>query len=447
MDSESSRRWFLQSSGAASVAALAGCLGGDDEGTDPATDDGNDTGDGTDDTTTDDGTEDNEDDEDPQTYEIWAGDQGLDTLYIYEGKAGSSEFEYLEAVDVSTNGGRPHMVHYSSDYEYAAIANAQGPVIVRTEDKEIVGEVETGAGSHFAGFTPDDDALIVDVIGENKIVKVDVDLAEETFEATDEIVPSEEIDEIHGDQRPVCHSYDHSGRSIHTLGPAYANGGVVVVDHDEFEIDVAWPGEEVQANCGTIPHPTEHKFYLTAGAPSDPAADEDGAGYFYVLDTEEDEVIKTESTQGVDAHGFWYTPDGEELWTLNRESNDGVVIDPETDEVSAEIERYGEATGDEPETSDAPDIMWSSPDGKWMFVTLRGPAPVTGGPHASTGVTPGFSVLDTETKEIETVIEPDPIEEYTDEELEDDDVPTPDFHGIGVRPVGEFDVDVGTPPY
>ncbi len=443
MDSDQNRRWFLRSSVAAGAVALAGCSSADDD-DEPEEEEPEDT----DEPDEENGDEENGDEDEVQTYEIWAADQGLDNIYVYEGEEGSSDFEYLESIDVSTTGGRPHMVHYTSDYAYAAIANAGGPVVIDTETKEIVAEAETGDGSHFAGFTPDDEALIVDVIGDNKIVKVDFDHDEEELTIEDEIVPSDEIEDIEDTQNPVCHSYDHQGRSIHTLGPAYAHGGVVIVDHDDFSIDVAWPGEDVQANCGTIPHPTENKFYLTAGAPSDPDDDDaDGVGYYYVLDTEEDEVIKRDSAEGIDTHGFWYTTDGEELWVLNRETNDGIVLDPETDDQIDTVDAYGEATGDEPETSDAPDIMWASPDGEWMFVTLRGPEPVSGGPHAATGVTPGFSVLDTETKQIETVVEPDPIEDYTEEELADEDTPTPDFHGIGVRPVGEFDVTVGTPPY
>ena len=414
MSHDTTRRLFLAGTAGAGGLALAGCLGnGDDDDTD--------------------------DDEEPTeeedaTYEIWAADQGTDEIYIYEGTEGSDEFEHLETIDVDTIGGRPHMVHYTSDYEYAAIANAGGPVIVRTEDREIVAEIETGAGSHFAGFSPDDEYLVVDVIGDNSITRIDVDLEEEEFQIEDELIPSEEVDDISDTQNPVCHSYDSQGRSIHTLGPGYGDGGIVIVDHDDFEIVEAWPGEEDGfANCGTIPHPSEDKFYLTGGLPSDPDEDVDGVGEYYVLDTETDEITKRESAGGIDTHGFWYADGGDELWVLNRETNDGIVIDPDTDEEIETIEEFGPDTGDAPDDSDAPDIMWASPDGEWMFVTLRGPNPVTGGPHAATGVTAGVSVLDTETKDIETVIEPNDHEDA-------------DFHGIGVRPVDDFDTDIDTSP-
>ncbi len=185
--------------------------------------------------------------------------------------------------------------------------------------------------------------------------------------------------------------------------------------------------EELRTNCGTIAHPDGDKFYLTAGAPSN--RDPDGVGEWYVLDTESHLPIDPDSgetveefdtldvardLEGYDTHGFWFVEnDGElELWLLNRETDDGVVIDPETDEVIDEIEDYGPA----------PDIMWSSPDDEYMFVTLRGPNPQSGDPHAAEGETPGVSVLDIETREIVTTLEPDA------------DNPESDFHGIGVVP-------------
>ncbi len=420
-----SRRGFMGVAAGASVAALAGCLGTTEEG-----------------------------------YEVWALDQGTNTIYIYEAlqepDEDEPEFEEVDTIDTGEDDGEvPHMIHYSSEYAYAAVACTAGArtLVYRTDDRELVANLETGAGTHFAGFTPDNEAIIVDVIGESKIVRIDVNLEEEFFDIADEIEIDEGVDGLTEDEgAPICHSYDHRGRSVHTLGPSYHDAGLVIVDHDEFVVDTAFPGEELPTNCGTMPHPDEEKFYLTAGLPSDPDAGEDGVGEYYVLDTETDEILHQESTGGVDAHGFWFAPDGEELWVLNRETNDGVVVDPDTDEVVHEIEAFGPAQSDDPEERDAPDIMWFSPDGEYVFVTLRGPVPLSGDPHAATGVTPGFAVLDAETRDILDVVEPDPIEDYDEETLqaahddEEDAEAIPDFHGIGVRPLDDFDGD-SSPPY
>ncbi len=450
-ESELTRRWVLRGGAAAGAIALAGCIGDED-------DDGDDTDD-----TGDDG------EDELGRYEVWATDQGTNTIYVYEGTEGEDEFDLLEEIDTTeeTDGFVPHMVHFTSDYEYAAVACTAGQrtLVYRTADKELVGDIETGAGSHFAGFTPEDDAIIVDVIGESEIARIDADLENEEFDI-DEVIEIDESIEGLTEQEgaPICHSYDHNGRSLHTLGPSYNNAGLVVVDHEDFSVDTAVPGEELPTNCGTMPHPTEEKFYLTAGLPTptddegEPIEGQEGVGDYYVLDTEDGatDIHHTDSSRGVDAHGFWFTPDGEELWVLNRETNDGVVIDPETDEVIEEIDAFGPNQPEDPENTadrDAPDILWASPDGEWMFATLRGPAPLSGDPHAATGVTPGVAILNTQTKEIETVLEPDPIEDYSEEDIEaaqadEPDAPAiPDFHAVGVRPVGDWDVDVGTPPF
>lgn len=453
MTIDPTRRKLLAGSATAGIIAVAGCTGGDD---DPADDDSEsetddepmDEDESTDDESVDEDGDDESDAEDAGQYEIWALDQGMDTIHLYEPGDGDDEFDHVEAIDLNALEGvpddavTPHMIDFSSDYEYAAVACTAGArtLIFRTEDAELVGNVETGASSHMAAFDPENEHIHVDVIAESKIVRVDADLENEEFEYADyiELPEDETVQEAGIDSaNPICHQFDSQGRSIHTLGPSYHDAGLVIVDHDEFTVELAYSKDEIPTNCGTMPHPEEDKFYLTAGLPSDSEAGEEGVGDFYVYDTAEDELTEESprSTEGIDAHGFWYTPDGEELWVLNRESNDGVIIDPETDEVIEEIDQY--IPGD----NEKPDIMWSSPDGEYMFVTSRGPDPQSAA-HVATGDTPGFAVLDIETREIVTVVEPDPVDEH---DLETDG-PSPDFHGIGVRPIDDFETDIPTSP-
>ncbi|MDQ2051323.1 cell surface protein [Natronolimnohabitans sp. A-GB9] len=454
MQTNQTRRTFLAGSAAAGAVAVAGCIGGDDD------------DDGEDEETEFDYEIDPELEEGDGSYEVWALDQGRDNVFVYEPadtESGEAEFALTEFIDVNDledvpdEGVVPHMIDYSSDYEYAAVACTAGArtLVFRTEDHELVGNIETGAGSHMAAFSPDDEYIHVDAIDEGAIVRVDADLESEEFEVVDEIeVLEDETVQEAGveDGAPICHQFDNQGRSIHTLGPSYHDAGLVIVDHDEFAVTQAFSQDELPTNCGTMPHPTEDKFYLTAGLPS---SDEEGVGAYYVLDTSGDEVtveVEDESTEGVDAHGFWFTPDGDELWVLNRETNDGVVVDPETNEVLEEIDEYGPEQSEDPAESDAPDIMWASPDGEYMFVTLRGPAPLSGDPHASTGVTPGVSVLSVDDREVVDVIEPHPIDEFDDEHIElaqdeDEDGPrVPDFHAVGVRPLEAFDTGIETSP-
>ena len=432
------RRTFIAGSASAGIIGIAGCLGDSDDDDTDDTDDADDTVDPGDDADDADDTPADDGDDEPveATYEVWAADQGTHVIHIYEPNE-NGELTEVDQIDTGAEDGEvPHMVHFSSDYEYAAIACTAGArtLVYRTEDRELVANLETGASSHFAGFNPADDAIIVDVIGENKIVRIDADLDAEEFSIDDEIVIGE-LDGFSEDQDPVCHSYDQNGRSIHTLGPNYHHGGVVIVDHENFDVYESFTHEELPANCGTMPHPTEPKFYLTAGNPSDDEADPDdepldyeGVGRYYVLDTENYEIIAEESTQGIDAHGFWFVNDGDELWVLNRETNDGVIVDPATDDVIDEIDEFG------PGDDERPDIMWSTPDTQTLFVTLRGPNPRSAA-HVAVGETPGFAVFDVQSRDRIDIVEPAEGNEDSD------------FHGIGVRPLGDIDGGPTSPPY
>ena len=442
MSRHTTRRRFLHGGVAVGGIALAGCVGGEPEPDTVAG--GGEEADDEDDEQPDDES-DGEHDGSEAEYEVWAFDQGTDVGYIY-GPDGDGSFELLDEIDIAAleetedEGNVPHMVDFSSDYEYAAVACTAGArtLVFRTEDRELVGACPTGPGTHFADFTPDDAYIQVDVIGEGTIKRIDADLENEEFSIVDEIhvveagPVAERIDEFdlddEGELRPICHDYSN-GTSYHTLGPGIDHAGVVVVDYESFEVVETFAPSQLRANCGTLAHPEENKLYLTAGAPSnhEPTG---GVGEWYVVDTDEHrpidhdgEVVGEEfsfedvarDSEGYDAHGFWFTPDAEELWVLNRETDDGLVIDPETDEVVDDVPDYGPA----------PDIIWGSPDGQYKFVTLRGPEPVSGDPHAATGETPGFSVLDVESREISEVVQPD---EGNDES---------DFHGIGVRVIEE----------
>lgn len=420
------RRTVLETAGVFSIGAVAGCIGlfNDEVGN-----------------------------EEP-TYEIWALDQGTDVAYVYQ-PVGDDEFEQVARIDFAAavadlkdrhhgeqdhddhnHGGlAPHMIDFSSDFEYAVVALhlGDGIGIVRTEDRELIATIPTGHHSHFGAFAPNDEYITVDHVDGNRVVKVDVDLNAEEFEIVDEIVLTEEAGEEFEGRDPTCHYYTGTGYTYHTLGPSYHDAGLAVIDHEGFELIKVYTAEEVAANCGVFPHPEEDVVYLTAGLPSDPDAGAEGVGEYFVMDARTHEVLYNAETRGIDAHGLWITPDGEELWITNRETNDGVIVDTASHEIVEEIEQYGPETGEAPGESDAPDILVASPDGKHMFATARGPNPVTGHPQAATGMNSGFFAINLESRERVRTVRPDPNN------------PDSDFHGIGIRPLKEFDGFVSSP--
>lgn len=59
-----------------------------------------------------------------------------------------------------------------------------------------------------------------------------------------------------------------------------------------------------------------------------------------------------------------------------------------TDEVVAEIPLAGPLSPDP-----TPDLLATSPNGSHVFMSLRGPNPLTADPHVSTGAIPGVGVI------------------------------------------------------
>ena len=92
-----------------------------------------------------------------------------------------------------------------------------------------------------------------------------------------------------------------------------------------------------------------------------------------------------------DSHGLVLTKHERYLWVADRAANLIVVIDTATDMVVNEISLAGEVF-----TDPAPDLLGLSPSGNRVYVTLRGPNPLTGNnPQVNNamGQTPGLGVI------------------------------------------------------
>lgn len=345
-------------------------------------------------------------------YEIWALDQGTHIAYIYD-----SGLQEVGRIDLGSHGAEvPHMIEFSSDHRYAVVANvASGNVaVIRTADREVIEVIDTGPRTHMASFSHDDSRILVDVIGnaddyrDGKLVEIRADLDNETFGIERELVIADdpmfrEHEDQFEDVAAICHylNADHSQAYV-TLGPDLDNGGLLVVNTDDLSIERLWGPDELRVNCGTMLTPDGRHMLVNGGGHE--------TGIWYAIDTETLEVVHEASSEGIDAHGVRNVPNGEEIWMVNRGTSDGIVIDAETLEVIDTI----------PDTGMTPDILDFSPDSRFAFVTLRGPNPVSM-PHMAKGETPGFSVIDVESRDLIGLVMPD-------EDNEDSD-----FHGIGVR--------------
>jgi DNA-binding beta-propeller fold protein YncE len=123
-------------------------------------------------------------------------------------------------------------------------------------------------------------------------------------------------------------------------------------------------------------------------------------------------VVFSEDVEGADSHGAALTKQDKYLWVADRGRNQIWVVDTATDLVvntidlapwlslsgkppvvpTAEmLEKAGHCGHFSPDPT--PDLMVLSPEGTHMFLSFRGPNPLSGDPHVSTGATPGVGVL------------------------------------------------------
>src|SRR5918995_1102063 len=278
-----------------------------------------------------------------QTYEVWAIDQGTATVHVY-----NEQLEETAKLDLGSHGVRvPHMVDFTPDGAYALIAaTASGNVsVVRAADRQVVAVLPTGPASHAATVRPDGRQAIVSVIGDprverdGKLVEIRIDSQAGKFELGRSLVIAEDpvfrqVADRFKDVGAVCQQYTADGRQAYvTLGPAIANGGLVVLNTESFKLVAAYPADELKVNCGTVLTRDGKHMFVNGG--------DHGVGVWYAIDVATRKVVHQGSSRGEDAHGTWSTPDGREVWMVNRLTSNAIVIDPNSFAVVAEIADVG----------------------------------------------------------------------------------------------------------
>ena len=339
----------------------------------------------------------------------------------------------------------PHMIEFDSQERFAFIASTAGGVtlVIDARTKEVVEVLPTGAGSHMAAVTPDDAAVWVAVIGNSANprvdngsqrfteIELDLDAPDPTFTIGRELLladllePWEDGTEAAYDFpsfSPICHQYSTDGSEAWlTLGPGWSQGGLVVVDLEAGDIVQAYDPTEIKANCGVSV--SEDRVIVNWSGQVVPGDDTNGEWYVFDPDTYE-QLGGARDAGGLDAHGIRLTPDGSSYWFVNRNSDNALVVDAATLEVTAEYT----------DVLDTPDIIDYSPDGRYVYVTQRGPNPRSGAIHAASGQQPGLAILDTATGALVRVLEQPEV-------LSDGEgVLLNDVHGVGVRSVSDDDV-------
>ena len=372
---------------------------------------------------------------DDPPFEVWLIDQqdsrpdGGGTLYIYDGPSlnGSASRARPEVVDLGgavrtlclaatgTAPRRPHMLVFnggdddgpgSNTHAALAFVTTGHVAILDAATRAPLACLDVGVQAHAVWPTPNQQHLLVANQNGKLFQRIRTDYAANTFT----LEPAATLDlancttpsgaacqdpVLRPDNAPICPRTDSSGRfTFVTL----RGGGMFVVDHRQTPIQIVAEYDRATVHdngCGEIE--ANGKMYVNSGAGSPGAPFGHDVYAFRLADFSETPtppntpaprlVYSRSAEGGVDSHGVGLSKDGRYLWVADRIKNDVTVVDPSDDQVVNRFSLVGPASDDP-----APDLMDLSPSGNRMFVSLRGPAPATGG-HDAIGSTPGLGVI------------------------------------------------------
>jgi DNA-binding beta-propeller fold protein YncE len=365
-------------------------------------------------------------------YEVWVVDQSNSrgvahggSIYIYSRDALGQSLPAGEVIDLSaettnvclaTTGAapvRPHMLFFSEKRSHAVLSFvASGHVVVFDAARRVpVACLRSSVGvggarqAHAAVPGPNDEFIVVANQNGKRLERLDTDFDRNVFTVNPAAAidlagcttPSGapcELAGIRPDNAPICPLVDRTSRyAFVTL----RGGGLFVIDPSATpmrivaEYDMATVrgngcgGAEVGSNMfvnsggGTASNLTQfdvYRFTISAVKGINPP------------NTPAPTVVFTDDVGHRDAHGTAVTYNNKYLWVADRAANLIEVFDAQTNERLPSIQMVS-ALSDDP----TPDLIDGSPGGDLMFVTLRGPNPLSGDPHVSTGSTPGLAVM------------------------------------------------------
>jgi hypothetical protein len=370
-----------------------------------------------------------------QQFEVWLVDQsnsaGLaygGAIHIYQGEdlmgedaAGASATTIdlrgataqLCMASTGANPVRPHMIFFNSTGSHAVLAFVASGHVVFFEAATRVPVAclrsTPGAGgarqAHAAVPTRDDAAVLVANQNGKLVERINTNYATNQFVhdtaatlnvatcTTPNGIACEQAG-VRPDNAPICAFVGSDN------GPAFVTlrgGGLFVVDHTttpmgivgEYDTSAIGPNGcgaveakgRVFLNAGGGTATNLHEFalyrlpmtgYSSANPPNTPAR----------------ELLFQDFAEHRDAHGPVATKGERYVWVLDRAGNVAEVFDSASGVRVNTVDLVSNDSADP-----TPDLGVIAPSGNRIFVSLRGPIPLSGDPHASTGTTPGLGVV------------------------------------------------------
>lgn len=369
-------------------------------------------------------------------YEVWSIDQSNSpgrtyggTLYIHEGKdlerGHRGAAAVPEVIDLGAaaaalcfartgaNPVRPHMIAVNASQTHAIISFvASGHVLIMDANTRVPVEcirTTPGAGGarqvHFAIPSPDETYIAVANQNGKLFERIDTNYATGSFVlnpaalidlvacTTPNGVPCQDA-LIRPDNAPICPIVESTSRYVFVT---LRGGGLFVVDAKAtpMQIVAEYDLATVHPN-GCLGVQVDDKMYVDSGGGT--AAHLYGADiYAFPVagfsplnppNVPAPRVVLSDMSEDADAHGATLTRKQRYLWVADRGRNFMWVIDTADDAVLGEIPLAGPVSDDP-----TPDLLATSPNGSHVFMSLRGPNPLTADPHVSTGSTPGVGVV------------------------------------------------------
>lgn len=374
-----------------------------------------------------------------QQFEVWLIDQSNSdgvsyggAIYIYQGEdlMGEAAAEAAAAkinlggataqlclASTGANPVRPHMIFFNSTGSHAVLAFvASGHVVffdAASRTPLACFRTSPGAGgarqAHAAVPTRDDAAVLVANQNGKLLERINTNYANNLFvhdtAATLNLATCTtpngvacQAASVRPDNAPIC-AFVASDN-----GPAFVTlrgGGLFVVDHTstpmaivgEYDLSAIGPN-----GCGAV-EARQHVFLNAGGGTASnlyeftvyrlPMAGYSAAN---AANTPPPEVLFHDTAQHRDAHGPVATKRERYVWMFDRAANVAEVFDGPTGTHVNTVELTSSDS-----TDPTPDLAVIAPSGNRIFVSLRGPVPLSGDPHASTGTTPGLAVVQVHT--------------------------------------------------
>ena len=305
---------------------------------------------------------------------------------------------------------RPHMLFFNSTHTHGVLSFVvSGHVVIfegATRTPKACIRMSAGAGgarqAHAAFLTPDDRHILVANQNGKLLERIDTDYATDSYvhaiAATIDLAncttpngfPCQDP-VLRPDNAPICPRVGTGNVSWITL----RGGGLLVVDPDvtpmaiigEYDAATVHPngcggtetGGYMWLNSGGGTANNLHEFdvyrfpvtgYSASNPPNTPAR----------------QLLFSDDVAPRDSHGT--TQVGGNVWVFDRGANVAEVFDGATGSHVRTVSLLGG-----PSSDPTPDLADFFPAGNRIFVSLRGPNPLSGDPHVSTGSTPGIGVV------------------------------------------------------